>query len=319
MEKSKTPTDQTHKTPRTLLEAVRYFAVEDVAHSYAATLRWPDGPSYPRCGCREYSYLTTRKLWKCKDRECRYQYSLKEGTIFEDSPLGFDKWLPAIWLLVNAKNGISSHELARALGIHQESAWHMLGRIRLAMELGSFETLKREIAADETYVWPPGEHAPRPGREVRRQAWGARQDSRYGLQAARWPGGRQGGSERQAPTLQAEICSRVEKGSRIYSDMLFSYTGLEDDYDHQIIDHARAYVEGRVSTNQTNQIENFWSLLKRALKGTYISVQPEHLQRYVTEEVCRFNARHDEDGGRFATVLQQVEGKRLTYGDLTAR
>lgn len=317
MEESKTPTDQTHKTPRTLLEAVRYFADEEVAHSYAATLRWPDGPSCPRCGCREYSFLTTRKLWKCKDRDCRYQYSLKKGTIFEDSPLGFDKWLPAIWLLVNAKNGISSHELGRALGVHQETAWHMLGRIRLAMELGSFEKLKGEIEADETYVGGLRANMHRD----RREKFGGKRGVQGKIPVM---GFKQRDGQVVAkvvpnvkrPTLQAEIRSRVEKGSSIYSDMLFSYTGLEDDYDHQIIDHARAYVEGRVSTNQ---IENFWSLLKRALKGTYVSVQPEHLQRYVTEEVCRFNARHTGDGQRFAMALRQTEGKRLTYEELTSK
>lgn len=317
MEKSNIPTDQTHKTPRTLLEAVRYFADEDVAHSYAATLRWPEGPSCPRCGCREYSYLTTRKLWKCKDRNCRYQYSLKKNTIFEDSPLGFDKWLPAIWLLVNAKNGISSHELARALGIHQESAWHMLGRIRLAMELGSFEKLSGEVEADETYVGGRGSNM----HKSEKAKYGGQRGTAYKTPVL-------GMIERDGKvvakvvvntkrrTIQSEVRSHVRPGSNVYSDSHASYTGLEGDYDHQTIDHAVAYVDGKISTNQ---IENFWALMKRALKGTYVSVRPEHLQRYVTEEVYRFNARHGNDGARFAGVLGQTEGKRLTYDELVGK
>src|SRR3954467_13156135 len=136
--------------PETLLEAIRYFADRDVANDFVASLRWPDGPVCPGCGGVEYSYLTTRRLWKCK--ECKKQTSVKVGTIFEDSALGLDKWLPAVWLIANSKNGISSHELARALGITQKSAWFMLHRIRLAMQTGSFDKLDGEVEVDETYI-----------------------------------------------------------------------------------------------------------------------------------------------------------------------
>ncbi len=136
--------------PNTLLEAVRYFADLNVATEFVAKMRWPDGPVCPSCGGVEYSYLTTRRLWKCK--ACKKQYSVKVGTIFEDSALGLDKWLPAVWLIANSKNGISSHELGRALGTTQKSAWFMLHRIRLAMQSGSFDMLSGTVEVDETFI-----------------------------------------------------------------------------------------------------------------------------------------------------------------------
>src|SRR5947208_3246298 len=141
---------RTKRLPNNLLEAVRYFSDLDVANEYVAKLRWPSGPVCPRCGSVEHSYVTTRRLWKCK--ACKRQFSVKVGTIFEDSPLGLDKWLPAVWLAANSKNGISSHELGRALGVTQKSAWFMLHRIRLAMRAGTFETLSGTVEVDETYI-----------------------------------------------------------------------------------------------------------------------------------------------------------------------
>jgi transposase-like protein len=122
--------------PKTLLDAIRYFSDLDVCNEFVARLRWPNGPVCPRCGCAEHSYLTTRRVWKCKG--CKKQYSVKLGTIFEDSPLGLDKWLPALLISANSRHAISSHELARLLGVTQKSAWFMLQRIRLAMQTDSF-------------------------------------------------------------------------------------------------------------------------------------------------------------------------------------
>jgi transposase-like protein len=141
---------ETQKPPTTLIEAIRYFSDLDVATEFVASLRWADGWACPNCGEREHSYLTTRRLWKCK--ACKKQTSVKVGTIFEDSPMWLDKWLPAVWLIANSKNGVSSHELARALGITQKSAWFMLHRIRLAMQCGSFDKFDGTVEADETYV-----------------------------------------------------------------------------------------------------------------------------------------------------------------------
>lgn len=309
-----------HKTPTTLLEAVRYFADEDVAHSYAASIRWPEGPSCPRCECAEYSYLKTRKLWKCKG--CKYQYSVKKNTIFEDSPLPFSKWLPAIWLLVNAKNGISSHELSRALGVHQETAWHMLGRIRLAMELGTFEKLSGEVEADESFV---GGRATNMHPAKRRQVFGGSGKAWKGPHAGKAivMGMKERDGRVQAHVIpsrhqsvvQQKIREAVLPGASVYTDKMNGYIGIDafSEYEHRVVDHAERYVDGRV---HVNGVENFWSLLKRSLKGTYVAVDPEHLSRYLAEQVLRFNERERSDGGRFKLVLGQTEGKRLTYKEL---
>src|SRR5882757_5031189 len=123
--------------PTTLIEAIRHFSDPQVCHDFMVALRWPDGKvNCPRCDCDKVGFIRTRRTWQCKG--CQKQFSVKLGTIFEDSPLGMDKWLPAVWLIANCKNGVSSHELARSLGVTQKTAWFMLHRIRLAMQTGSF-------------------------------------------------------------------------------------------------------------------------------------------------------------------------------------
>lgn len=136
--------------PQTLQQAILFFADKDIAHQYLVDLRWSDGVVCPSCKGIEHSYLTTRKTWKCK--ACKKQFSVKVGTIFENSPIGLDKWLSAVWMIANAKNGISSLEIHRALGVTQKTAWFMLHRIRAAMQSGTFEKLTGEIEADETYI-----------------------------------------------------------------------------------------------------------------------------------------------------------------------
>ena len=287
-----------------------------MANEFVAKLRWPDGPVCPKCGCTEYSYLTTRRLWKCKNRECRKQYSVKVGTVFEESRLGLDKWLPAVWLAANSKNGISSHELGRALGVTQKSAWFMLARIRLAMQRdgGIFEG---EVEADESFV-------------------GGR---RANMHASKKKGQPKGGAfnktavlgfrERGTGRIRAEVVPMVDvtsvglrprvkdvvrEGSTLYTDESRVYYGMDEHYYHQTVNHAQTYVEGRV---HTNGLENFWSLLKRGLRGTYISVAPFHLFRYLDERVFTYNMRDLTDLGRFSLVLGAVSGHRLTYAALT--
>ncbi len=137
--------------PNTLQEAVIYFSNKDVCLNLVASLRWENGiATCPQCESQETSFLKTRRIWKCK--ACKKQFSVKVGTIFEDSPLGLDKWLIAMWLIVSAKNGISSYELGRALGFKQKTAWFVNHRIRMAMETGSFEKLSGEVECDETFI-----------------------------------------------------------------------------------------------------------------------------------------------------------------------
>lgn len=303
------------KTPTNLLEAIRYFSDLDVATEFIAKLRWPHGPVCPRCGCMDHSYLTTRRIWKCKG--CKKQYSVKLGTIFEDSPLGFDKWLPAVWLIANSKNGISSHELARALGITQKSAWFMLHRIRLAMQTGSFDKLDGEVEVDETFI----------GGKARNMHAHVRKEKITGTGGAgKVPvvGIRQRGGEVRASvvdntkraTLEAEIAENVEKGSTLYTDTYPAYRSLGEHFDHETVDHAETYVNGRA---HTNGLENFWALLKRSLNGTYVSVDPEHLSRYLDERLLAFNLRELSDSERFAAVLEAVSGRRLTWAALTGK
>ncbi len=301
--------------PTTLIEAIRYFSDLDICTDFVAKLRWPNGPVCPRCGSVEHSYLTTRRIWKCKG--CKKQFSVKLGTIFEDSALGLDKWLPAVWLVANSKNGISSHELGRALGTTQKSAWFMLHRIRLAMQTGSFNKLDGEVEVDETYIGGKARNMHKSVRARRITGTGGK-DKTVVL------GIRQRGGEVRAGvvpdskrrTLQGPITKHVAPGASVYTDDLRSYSGLDASYAHETVDHAERYVDGRA---HTNGLENFWSLLKRGLNGTYVSVEPFHLFRYLDERLFAYNLRELGDFDRFAAVLRAAAGRRLTYAELTGQ
>jgi transposase-like protein len=301
--------------PTSLIEAIRYFSDLDVCTEYVAKLRWPDGPFCPACGCTEYSYLTTRRVWKCK--ACKKQYSVKVGTIFEESRLGLDKWLPAVWLVANSKNGISSHELARALGITQKSAWFMLHRIRLAMQSKTFERLSGEVEVDETFVGGKAINMHRSVRERKGMSKGGGSSDKTVVLGMRERGGKVRAEvipNVKGDTLKPRVIENVEPGSTVYTDQWNGYTGLEGRFDHETINHVETYVEGRV---HTNTIENFWALLKRGLNGTYVSVEPFHLFRYLDERVFTYNLRDRTDSERFSSVLGAVAGRRLTYAEVT--
>lgn len=308
--------------PQTMAEAVRYFADRDRAFAFIVQLRWPNGVICPRCGGDGASFLRSRYIWKC--RQCKEQFSVKVGTIFEDSPLGFDKWLPALWLLANSKNGVSSYELARSIGVTQKTAWFMLSRIRLAMQSRTFEKLSGDVEADETYIGGriANMHESKKRRLPRRGGHSHMQSVMGMLERKR---GDKHSTVRLAhienvrkATIDGQIRSTVEKGANLYTDALATYTELgkfqwKDSYTHAAVDHAIKYAEGQV---HTNGLENFWSLLKRSIKGTYVSVDPFHLFRYLDEQAFRFNTRKISDLARFALVLKDVLGKRLTYKEL---
>ena len=137
-------------TPDTLLGAITYFSDVDVATMFVAGLRWPSGVTCPHCGSKDTPFVSSRRIWQC--RECRKQFSVKVGSIFEDSPIPLSKWLPAMWMLVNCKNGVSSYEIARDLGITQKSAWFMLLRLRLAIQAKSFDKFGGHVEVDETFI-----------------------------------------------------------------------------------------------------------------------------------------------------------------------
>lgn len=306
--------------PETLVSAIRYFADPDTALNFMVSMRWPEGTiSCPRCKCDKVSFLSTRRLWKCKG--CAKQFSVKVGTIFEDSPLGLDKWLPAVWVIVNAKNGTSSCELARSLGVTQKTAWFMLHRIRLALHDGTFELMTGRVEADETFIGGKARNMHKSVKERRKIKTGG--ESMTPVMGLLERGTRDECSKvrtkvlkgRGSAELQGHVRKYVLKGEEVISDSHRGYAGLHDEYTHSVIDHAVAYVNGHV---HTNGLENFWSLLKRAVKGTYVSVEPFHLFRYLDEQSFRFNERKDKDGdrGRFLTAMAGIFGKRLTDRNL---
>lgn len=181
-----------HAAPRSLSDAIRFFADPDTALAFVVTLRWPSGVSCPHCKAEKPSFLRSRRIWKC--RACRRQFSVKVGTIFEDSPLGLDKWLPALWMLANSKNGISSYELGRALGVTQKTAWFMLGRIRLAMQTKSFKKMKGEVEIDEAFIGGKAEFMHKDKRNTRHPS--ARAEHQAQRPAAAHRAARRAGRER---------------------------------------------------------------------------------------------------------------------------
>ena len=301
--------------PKTLQEAIVYFSNPDNCLNYLVVRRWPKGiVDCPRCGSTEVYFLPSRRLWECKIKHPQRQFSIKVGTIFEDSPLGLDKWLMATWMIANCKNGISSYEIHRAIKITQKSAWFMMHRIRKAMQTGTFVKFVGEVEVDETFIGGKARNMHIAQRKRRITGTGTK--DKVAVMGILQRGGEVRTvvvDDRRKKTLQAEVKEHVEEGAALYSDELKSYDGLEG----EVINHAVAYVDGKI---HTNTLENFWSLLKRGLHGTYVSVEPFHLFRYLDEQAFRYNNRKPlDDAGRFSLVISQIVGKRLTYADLTGK
>ncbi len=313
------------KSPRTLQEAIVYFSDPQRAFDYAVKLRWPDGKIIcPRCSSEKNYFIKTRKLWLC--RGCNRQFTLKVNTIFEDSPLGLDKWMAAFWMLVNCKNGISSMEIHRSLGITQKSAWFMLQRLRSALHNRTFGSTTKlggpdsELEADETFIGGLTKNMHK-GRRLNVDGLGPYKNKTI-VQGILDRNMRQVRANVvpnvKRETLQNEILKNVKYGSTVYTDSAVSYEqGMQWRFVHDVVNHTETYVRGRV---HTNGMENFWSLLKRGLKGTYVAVEPFHLSRYVDEQVFRYNNRKDKnDADRFAIAMSQIAGRRLTYAELTGK
>jgi ISXO2 transposase-like protein/transposase-like zinc ribbon protein len=309
------------QAPETLFEAIQYFSNPENALKFFAEVRWPNGVICPRCGSKGVTFLANAKVWKCKTAHPSQKFSAKVGTIFEDSPIGLDKWLPAMWLAANCKNGISSYELHRGIGVTQKTAWFMLQRIRLAMHNGSVEKMSGTCEADETYIGAKARYMHKSRRTGVGHA-GLKKTAVQGI-LMRTKGKKSSRVVLKVVpnTRRPELCGNVREyvleGSTVCTDALMSYDNLEHDYDRQVIDHAVSYANGHV---HTNGLENFWSLLKRALKGTYVNVEPFHLFRYLDEQAFRYNERKNKDGdkGRFILALQGVVGKGLKYAKLIA-
>lgn len=312
------------KSPTTLQEAIVYFSDPQRAFDYAIKLRWPNGEVVcPRCQKAKHSFIKTRRIWFCYI--CKKQFTLKLGTIMEESPIGLDKWMTAFWMLANCKNGISSYELAKDLGIHQTSAWFMLQRIREVMK--GKKTSKKmgggpgsELEADETFVGGRIQNMHK-DRKLRYQQMGGMFGGKTIVQGILDRDLREVRAKVvpnvKRETLQNEVLANVRYGSTVYTDDAVGYDKLHYRFVHDVVNHAEAYVKGRV---HTNGLENFWSLLKRTLRGTYVAVEPFHLDRYVDEQVFRYNNRKNKtDADRFELAMSQVAGKRLTYSELTGK
>ena len=305
--------------PQTLMEAIKHFADPDVALATMVELRWPNGVTCPECGRTDARFIATRRIWECKGAHVRKQFTAKRGTIFEDSPLGLDKWFCAVWMIANCKNGVSSYEIHRALGVTQKTGWFMLHRIRLAMETGSFIKSGGPSEADETFIGGLAKNMHRAKRATAISGTGG-SGKAVVMGVLRWGDGVAASKvtarhvpDTSAATLHAAVRAVVEPGSELFTDAHRGYRGLSADYIHQTVDHSIEYVRGNV---HTNGLENFWSLFKRTVKGTYVSIEPFHLEPYVVEQTFRFNERKDNDGGRFRKVLGSVSGKRIMYKEL---
>jgi transposase-like protein len=316
--------------PKTLQDAIVYFSDKDRAFAYALNYRWPNGlVTCPRCGSERHSFMKTRRVWECYG--CKRQFSLKVGTIFEDSPISLDKWMMVAWMLTNCKNGVSSYEIHRSIGVTQKTAWFMLHRIREAMKSDKSAKLGGDggaVESDETFVGGKMKNMHK-GRRERVEQMGhflatyspiVRRSNKTAVMGIFDRNSREVRAKAvpntRRETLQREILGNVEHGSKVYTDEAPAYGSvLKNDYIHETVNHIEEYVRGEV---HTNCLENFWSLTKRNLAGTYVAVEPYHLDRYLDEQMFRFNNRQNKtDHQRFNKVLSQVAGKRLTYADLT--
>ena len=310
--------------PKTLQEAIQYFSNEQTCIDTVSALRWSDGPACPACGHKEHYYLATQKRWKCK--ECYKQFTVKLGTIFEESPIPLSKWLVALWMLVNCRNGISSYEVARDLGITQKSAWFVLHRLRLALQTGSITKLGGSgapVEVDETFIGGKARNMHKSRRlrmKVRENNW-----SKTVVMGMLERGGQVKTAvipERTRRTVEQIVRENIIQGAEVHTDEFPGYYKLSDEYAHKVINHLEGYVDGKV---HTQGIENFWSCLKRGIGGTYVAVEPFHLFRYVDEQAFRFNNRKDanhkplKDSQRFELALSQIAGKRLTFAEVTGK
>ena len=304
------------KLPRTLQEAIRYFADPDRCLDLLSAIRWPHGPVCPRCNSQRYGFLKSRSVWQCKD--CRKQYTAKLGTIFEDSPIPLDKWFCALWMITSAKNGVSSYEVARALDVTQKTAWFMMHRIRLALQKGSIDRkLMGDVEVDETYIGGEARNMHKDKQlKLRREEGYLRKAIVVGMLERKGEVRMEMVNRASSKFLEAVVKKHVVPGSNLISDQWHGYMRVGKEYAHKIINHAEAYVKGNI---HTNSIESFWSLLKRGIKGTYVSVEPFHLFRYLDEQSFRFNTRKDNDQGRFMSALSSIPGKRVTYEQLLGR
>lgn len=307
--------------PTSLQEAIVYFSNPNNCRDYVVARRWPNGVECPTCGCKDVIFLTNQNRWKCRNEHSKRQFSLKTGTIYEDSPLGLDKWLTATWMVSNCKNGVSSLEIHRALNITQKTAWFLDHRIRVAFGVEAPDKFTGHVEADETFIGQKARNMHKDVRARKITGTGGKDKTMVMGILERGKDGKPSQirtrvvANRKKKSLQAEVREHVQAGSAIYTDSLKSYEGLNE-FEHGVVDHAVEYVRGNI---HVNGCENFWSLAKRMLHGTYISVEPFHLFRYLDEQSYRFNNRKLNDAERFDLAVRGIFGKRLMFDQLTGK
>jgi transposase-like protein len=273
-----------------LQEAIVYFANPENCRDYVIARRRPNCITCAACGCADLIFLANQNRWQCRNKHSRRQFSLNTGTIYEDSPLGLDKWLIATWLVTNCKNGVSSCEIARALNVTQKTAWFVDRRVRVSLGMETPDKLTGEVEADETFIGQKARNMHKNVRARKITGTGGKDKTMVMGILERGKDGKPSQvrtkivAKRRKKALQAEVREHVQAGLAIYTDSLKSYDGL-DEFEHEVVDRAIEYVRGKV---HTNGCENFWSLVKRGLHGTYISVEPFHRFRYVDEQSYRF-------------------------------
>jgi transposase-like protein len=311
------------KLPGTLLAAARYFDAEKSA-AYIASIKWPGGPCCPKCGSVNVGEIKSRARFQCREKQCRKQFSLITGTIMESSHLRLEQWVLAVWMIVNCRNGVSSCEIARHVGCKQQSAWHLLHRVRHVLQQDHSEPMRGVVEADETYIGGLLEYMHADKRREKRK-------SGYGKTAVLGMLNKTTGEVRAHPIthrddtwVRPSIEKNVAPGSELHTDCGTAFRSWTlPRYNHHTVNHSAGQYVKRVQGERgitkvtTNGLEGFFNCLRRGLKGTYIRPTAEHLAAYVDEQVWRFNVRTLTEWERFDKAMRLIVGKRLTYSELT--